>query len=39
VVGELLEKTETGVRLALPEGETEIPQEKIAAVHIHFDFE
>jgi ribosome maturation factor RimP len=39
VVGELLEKTETGVRLALPEGETEIPQEKIAAVHIYFDFE
>ena len=39
VVGELLAKTEAGVKLALPEGETEIPQEKIAAVHIHFDFE
>jgi len=39
VVGTLLEKTESGVRLALPEGETEIPQEKVAAVHIYFEFE
>ena len=39
VVGQLVEKTDAAVRLALPEGETEIPMEKVAAVHIYFEFE